>query len=1098
MMTCPFDPENIENRVIRIFISSTFSDMQEERDMLISKVFPKLSKIAAQRDVLIVPLDLRWGITDEAVKEGKVIETCLNEIIYSRPFFLGLIGNRYGSCLSLDEARKNEQLLKQYAWLERDMTDGLSITEIEIQYGVLRNPERINAFFYLKDGDVGESDNPTKLSRLKEEIRENGRYPVDDYVTIEDLEEKVESAFMEVLDKYFPEKELSFLEKDRIAQRAFLHSREIAYVPIREVYEVLDGFLEGEEQCFVVTGESGMGKSALVANWLKHAGLLQNKNRKVIYHSVEVGGLNGDYRSIAKRLCDEIRDLYDLPCPRNVELEQQKPEDMLQCLYGEIIDREPLLVVLDGINQLEEGDNAKQLLWLPESVRQVKYLFTTFPDDETMEVFERRDYPVYTLQPLNFEQRKTLVKEYLARYGKELSSARMERIVCDPQNDNTLVLRTLLDELCGFGYHEMLDERIDYYLEASSIEDFFQRILERMEEDLGKQMVSQVLSLITFSHKGLSEQEIMECLGLSTYEWAVFHGVFRRYFVDSRGLLTFSHRYIEVACRVRYSDKEEVARRRIVDYFRKLETEAVWEELAFQYYRLGEHESLYRLLLRFPVFDYFYRNDLYQLGRYWRRLLDVDEDKYGLQGYSENNCDDKSLAGYYYNQLGVFFRGIVVRLTYALTFLKKSEEIYASFESFHPRMATIYNNVGAVYSSLGEYKSALDYYRKALEIYKSHFGEIHAYTALSYNNIGAIYSSIGDYEQALNNSRKALEIREAIFGKLHQDTATSYNNVGTMYYYLKDYTKGLEYCKEALNVRKSIFGEKHLDTAISYNTIGLIYNLLGEEQALFYFCRSLEIRKAILGEKHIETATSYNNVGGVYYSQGKFIQALEPLCKALEIQEVLLGKRHPMLIAYYRNVGNVYYALKTYDQALMYYRKMLRMCKSILGEQHRDTAISYSDIGAVYYSIGDYDQALVYHRKTLEIRESILGKQHQDTATSYNDIGNAYYGLKLYESALDYYQKALEIRKICLDDQHQDLATSYNNVGIIYYSMDKYKPSLEYFHKAFEIRKNILGERHHDTIASCLHLLLVYKSLGEYMKAASYLSWLITQVGNNR
>lgn len=74
--------------------------------MLISKVFPKLSKIAAQRDVTIVPLDLRWGITDEAAKEGKVIETCLNEIMYSRPFFLGLIGNRYGSYLSLDEAQQ--------------------------------------------------------------------------------------------------------------------------------------------------------------------------------------------------------------------------------------------------------------------------------------------------------------------------------------------------------------------------------------------------------------------------------------------------------------------------------------------------------------------------------------------------------------------------------------------------------------------------------------------------------------------------------------------------------------------------------------------------------------------------------------------------------------------------------------------------------------------------------------------------------------------------------------------------------------------------------------------------------------------------------
>ena len=55
---------NLEDRVIRIFISSTFSDMQEERNLLVTKVFPRLAKIAAKRDVTIVPLDLRWGVTE--------------------------------------------------------------------------------------------------------------------------------------------------------------------------------------------------------------------------------------------------------------------------------------------------------------------------------------------------------------------------------------------------------------------------------------------------------------------------------------------------------------------------------------------------------------------------------------------------------------------------------------------------------------------------------------------------------------------------------------------------------------------------------------------------------------------------------------------------------------------------------------------------------------------------------------------------------------------------------------------------------------------------------------------------------------------------
>ena len=87
-----------DNRQIRIFISSTFRDMNAERDYLITKVFPRLKAEAAKRDVTIIPLDLRWGVTEEESKTGKVIEICLDEIRNSRPFFIGLVGNRYGWC----------------------------------------------------------------------------------------------------------------------------------------------------------------------------------------------------------------------------------------------------------------------------------------------------------------------------------------------------------------------------------------------------------------------------------------------------------------------------------------------------------------------------------------------------------------------------------------------------------------------------------------------------------------------------------------------------------------------------------------------------------------------------------------------------------------------------------------------------------------------------------------------------------------------------------------------------------------------------------------------------------------------------------------
>ena len=54
----------IENREIRVFLSSTFSDMEAERNALL-KTFDALRLTANRRNVTLSVLDLRWGVTDE-------------------------------------------------------------------------------------------------------------------------------------------------------------------------------------------------------------------------------------------------------------------------------------------------------------------------------------------------------------------------------------------------------------------------------------------------------------------------------------------------------------------------------------------------------------------------------------------------------------------------------------------------------------------------------------------------------------------------------------------------------------------------------------------------------------------------------------------------------------------------------------------------------------------------------------------------------------------------------------------------------------------------------------------------------------------------
>src|SRR5688572_9897766 len=81
---------------IRVFISSTFRDMHAERDYLSRIVFPELRSRCLRRGTDFVGLDLRWGVTEEESRARGALAICLDEIEKCRPFFVCLLGDRYG------------------------------------------------------------------------------------------------------------------------------------------------------------------------------------------------------------------------------------------------------------------------------------------------------------------------------------------------------------------------------------------------------------------------------------------------------------------------------------------------------------------------------------------------------------------------------------------------------------------------------------------------------------------------------------------------------------------------------------------------------------------------------------------------------------------------------------------------------------------------------------------------------------------------------------------------------------------------------------------------------------------------------------------
>lgn len=88
-------------KIFRVFISSTFSDMRQERAILQRDAFPRLERFCEEHGAVFQAVDLRWGVNEQAAYDQKTLRICLNEIdrcqkVSPRPNFLILLGDKYG------------------------------------------------------------------------------------------------------------------------------------------------------------------------------------------------------------------------------------------------------------------------------------------------------------------------------------------------------------------------------------------------------------------------------------------------------------------------------------------------------------------------------------------------------------------------------------------------------------------------------------------------------------------------------------------------------------------------------------------------------------------------------------------------------------------------------------------------------------------------------------------------------------------------------------------------------------------------------------------------------------------------------------------
>lgn len=631
-----------EYRQIRVFLSSTFIDMQPERDALV-KLFRRLALEGRKHNVSLTLLDLRWGITDDQKRNGMVISTCLQEIDNSRPFFIGLLGERYGWIPSPEELEDNPDLIRRFPKISEYSRKGLSITEIEMRHGVLDEMRTERAIFMKKMGMHPESD---KHENLLNDIDKSGNTVLYEYASIDELVKIIEDEFMAIIQEYEKGADGNDHEQIRDEQERILLEKRDGYIATDLYHQKLDEWLNGEENTILVTGDGGVGKSSLVASWIG-----ENSARFdiVIYYFIGEGERVDSPINIQKYIIKELENRYGYDFQINEDEKLDWDDDysifMEHALSIASQNNERLLLVIDGLDHIAGKGIEKFLYWLPDIPEHVKVIYTTNKNDLTFNSLnEIKKVPSLEMEPFSFDQTKKIIFSYLGNFSKTLNDDLAKLIASNTLFRNAALLRILLDDLVAYGLHEQLPAQIKKYASASDRQSFFNLIIERAEEFYGKDIIENILILLLISKYGFEETDIREILGLKPIQWSEIYCGMRHYLVFINGKYNIRYREMEEALISRYGDEEAIKTedkglllsKAIATHLKDREGDE--EEVAFQAFTLGDTKLLYEILSLYHVAKRMVIEDEVCMGRYWNLL---ENNGYSFEEYLDKMPDEK-------------------------------------------------------------------------------------------------------------------------------------------------------------------------------------------------------------------------------------------------------------------------------------------------------------------------------------------------------------------------------------------------------------------------------------------------------------------------
>lgn len=579
MLPCNHHAVLAPDRSIRVFLSSTFRDMQAEREELVKQVLPEVRAACEARGVAFSEVDLRWGVSDEQKAEGAVLPICLAEIERSRPYFIGMLGDRYGWVP--DELPGD--LTDQLGWLGDD--SGRSVTELEILHGVLREPDAAGfAFFYLRDAAYldtvpaeareelveASEEGRRRLAELKDRVRASG-HPCQTYADPRALGALVRADLLALLDRRFPADEVpDRWARARADHAAYGAARHGVHVDRPDQLAALDAWAGADGPPLLVAAPPGGGASALVTRWADRWADAHPDDLVVVHH-VEATGDSADWAAATERLVAELTPGAETKAPESPAAARTAVATAATAATVAGAGGRRVVLVLDGLAALADRDAAPDLAWLPTELPAGVRVVATGPlaPSRAADAAIARGWTVHEVPALTDGERRAVTELVLAQGAKALDRVHVDTLVAAPATGRPSYLRTVLDELRQHGDHFTLGEVLARLLAAPDLDALLGLLLDRWQHDFERDrpgLVGEALALLAAARHGLTEAELLDLLAdpasggpLPHAVWSPFHLAAEAHLVRRSGVLAPANASVRWAIEQRWLASPEAA-----------------------------------------------------------------------------------------------------------------------------------------------------------------------------------------------------------------------------------------------------------------------------------------------------------------------------------------------------------------------------------------------------------------------------------------------------------------------------------------------------------------------------------------------------------